>query len=94
MITQKDGYILFDIRIVPRSSINKLEKNGENLRLKITSAPVEGEANKALILFLSRFLSLPQKSISIERGLSSRNKLIRADGITKEQFISITMIEK
>ncbi len=94
MITQKEGYILFDIKVVPRSPRNKMEADGENLRLRITPAPVDGKANKAVIDYLSGFLSLPQKSISILRGEASRNKLVRADGITRDKFLTLIQSEK
>ena len=51
---------------------------GRALKLRIAAPPVEGKANKAVVLFLSAWLDIPRSSISLLRGASSR--------LTKEQM--------
>ena len=61
-ITEIEGGIRIEIKVQPRSAKNMIvgEQEGK-LKIKITAPPVEGEANKMLIDFLSRYLKLPKK---------------------------------
>jgi len=89
MITEKEDYLLVDIKVIPRSSLNKIDFNEDEIRLKITAPPVDGEANKAVVDYFSKMLGLTKKSIFIEKGHSSRNKTIKIAGISKLKFIEI-----
>jgi uncharacterized protein (TIGR00251 family) len=89
MISQKSQGVLFDVRVYPKSGINQISLTGDNISVKLKSAPAEGMANRELIRYLSGLLSLPQKNISILRGMSSRNKVIEAQGITKEELVDL-----
>lgn len=89
MISQKSGHIVFDVKVFPRSSKNKVIVSGEDISVKIKSPPAEGLANRELIRFFSDLLSISRKSISILRGLSSRNKVIKAEGIDREDFLNL-----
>jgi len=44
----------------------------------------EGKANAALMRFLAEQLQVPRQAIVLERGRTSRNKLIRIDGLSDE----------
>ena len=48
---------------------------GRALKLRIAAPPVEGKANKVVVLFLSAWLDIPRSSISLLRGESSRLKV-------------------
>ena len=66
------------IKIIPRSSQNKIMGKSEDgvLKIKLTAAPVDGEANKKLLTFLSKEWNLPKSKIKIAQGETSRNKII------------------
>ena len=49
---------------------------GRALKLRIAAPPVEGKANKAVILFLSAWLDIPRSSVRLLRGESSRLKVV------------------
>ncbi len=49
---------------------------GRALKLRIAAPPVEGKANKVVVLFLSAWLDIPRSSISLLRGESSRLKVV------------------
>ena len=57
------------------------------LRLKIAAPPVDGKANRELIDFLSRVLGIRKSNISIEKGETSKNKMIAVSGISKAQIV-------
>jgi uncharacterized protein (TIGR00251 family) len=74
------------VKVVPRSSRNQLAGREENVyRIKVTSPPVEGKANKALIAFLAEKLDIPKRKIELLSGQRSRTKTIRIHHLTAEQ---------
>ena len=74
ILSQVDGCSL-PVKILPKSSINKIVGwEGENLKIKICSAPEDGKANAALVLFLSKALDVPKAHIEITHGQTSRIK--------------------
>ena len=52
---------------------------GEALKLRLTSPPVDGKANKAVIATLARLLDLPKSCLSLRSGLQSRTKTVRIE---------------
>jgi uncharacterized protein (TIGR00251 family) len=82
-----DGLIL-EIKVQPRSAKNEIagEQAGA-LKIKLTAAPVDGEANQALIKFLSDVFKVPKKNIMLLKGETSRHKLIEIKGISKELML-------
>lgn len=69
------------VKIIPRSSTNKIigETTDGILKIKLTAAPVDGEANKKLISFLSKVWDIPKSKIKITKGETSRNKIIEIE---------------
>lgn len=65
------------IKVLPRSSRNSIELLPDgSYKVKITAAPVDGEANKKVITFLSKEWDVPKSKIKIVKGEASREKLI------------------
>jgi uncharacterized protein YggU (UPF0235/DUF167 family) len=52
------------------------------LVVKLSAPPVEGKANAALTRLLARLLGVPPSSVTIVRGASGRDKLVRVSGLT------------
>lgn len=50
--------------------------HGEALKIRLAAPPVDGKANKALIIWLSKTLGCPQNAIEIVRGQNSRRKTL------------------
>ncbi len=55
---------------------------GEALKVKVHAPPVEGRANEVLREFLADELGLPRRAVTVLRGDTSRQKLLRIDGLT------------
>jgi len=55
------------------------------LHLKIAAPPVKGKANLKLIKFLSAILGISKSSLTIEKGISERKKVIGIHGLTQNQ---------
>jgi uncharacterized protein (TIGR00251 family) len=76
--------ITLSIRIQPRASKNEIAwmENG-GLKIRLTSPPVDGAANEALIRFLADTLSITRSQVEIVRGHTSRDKIVRISGVGK-----------
>lgn len=84
-----DG-IVFNVCVQPRASRNELcGISGNELKLRITSPPVEGSANKLCIEFLASFLGIAKSRVSILRGEKSRHKSIKVIDVEKEEFLAL-----
>jgi hypothetical protein len=73
------------VRIQPRASKNELtimEDGG--IKIRLTAPPVDGAANEALIRFLADTFSLSRSQIEIVSGHTSKNKIVRIEGISRE----------
>jgi uncharacterized protein len=55
--------------------------------VRLTAPPVEGEANQALVRFLSRVLRVPPSSVSILRGATGREKVVRVEGLSAAEVL-------
>jgi uncharacterized protein (TIGR00251 family) len=49
---------------------------GRVLKVRIAAPPVEGKANKEIVLFLSKLLRVTKSSIEVVHGTSGRIKLV------------------
>lgn len=77
----KDG-ILLKIKVEPRSSRAGIQGvSGNTLKVKLTSAPVDGAANRQLIEILAKNTGVRKSSIEIVRGDTSKNKVVLIRGI-------------
>ena len=69
-----DGITLM-VFVQPRSSKNMIAGLHNNaLKIKLTSPPVDGAANKMCIQYLAKCLKIPKSSIEIVSGHKSRTK--------------------
>lgn len=76
------------VRLTPRASRNEvLSSEGDYYRIKVTSPPVEGMANKALVALLSEKLKTAKRDIEIIAGKSSRIKMVRIHGMSEEKIV-------
>ncbi len=54
--------------------------HGEALKLRVAARAEDGEANKAICVFLAEFFEVSKSSVSILRGETSRLKIILIEG--------------
>lgn len=89
---RKDGRIGFHVRVqssAPRSELLGWNAAGE-LRVRIAAPPVEGAANRKLITFLAKRLSLSKADVRIVAGEHSRIKTISAPVSCREILLGIS----
>ena len=78
--------MLISVRVIPRSSKNSLAWEQGKLKVRLTSPPIDGAANEALVALLAEELGLPKRQITIVRGASGRQKTVEITGVTLEDM--------
>lgn len=69
---------MIDVRVQPRASRSEIAGTfGERLRVRLQAPPVDGRANAALVEFLAETFGVPRAAVTIEHGLSGRDKRVR-----------------
>jgi uncharacterized protein (TIGR00251 family) len=63
-------------------------KSGE-LKIRVTSPPVDEAANRALVQFLAKVLGIKKRDIEIITGLHSRVKQLELPQACKNQLLSL-----
>ena len=76
--------VKISVRVQPGARKNEVLGFQEDvLRIKIAAPPVEGKADRELIVFLSEVLGIRKSDITIEKGETAKRKLVGISGITK-----------
>jgi hypothetical protein len=81
----RDG-LFVSVRLTPkggRDAIDGIELLADGkpvLKVRVRAAPVDGEANEALVHLLSRTLGVPRRDVSLDAGATARVKRIRIVG--------------
>ena len=74
------------IRVQPKSSRNQVDGFQDGaLRVRVTAAPTEGQANAAVIAILAKTLGVSKSRLEIIRGYSSRDKVVSVDTLTEQE---------
>jgi len=83
LVVTRDGAVRFEVHAKPRARKSRIagERNGA-LIVQLAAPPVDGAANAELIDVLTQALSLPKRDVTLERGESSRLKLVEVRGLT------------
>jgi len=66
------------VRVQPKARASAIVGwQAGTLRVRVTAAPEDGRANRAVIELLAESLSIPPSSIALVRGAASRDKWFR-----------------
>ena len=69
-----------NIKVIPRSSVQHIQESLDgNLKVKLKSAPVKGQANQELIELLAKYYKVSKSQVEIVKGLASKNKVVEVD---------------
>ena len=72
-----DGGLLLLLHVQPRAAHNQVAGlQGEALKLRLTSPPVDGKANAELIAFLADHFGCRKQDVVIKSGAGGRMKLV------------------
>jgi len=80
---RRDGAdLVLDVRVQPRAARSGIAGlHGERLRIRLQAPPVDGKANAALVEFVAGAFGIPRSRVTIEHGLTGRDKRLRLQGV-------------
>ena len=69
--------VLLRVKVTPKASTNRIGKIlNDHLKIYVTAAPENGQANKAVIDLLANELKMPKNNLSIMQGLTGQVKIV------------------
>jgi uncharacterized protein len=78
------------VKVTPRASRTVLKGWVDGvLQIKVQAPPVEGAANEAVVRFLSDKLGIPKSRVEVVRGGTSREKIVRVEGLKVARVIEL-----
>lgn len=81
-LEKREGGVRLEVRVQPRASRTAIVGvHGGALKVALTSPPVEGAANAALLGLLAKKLGLPKRDVSLVAGDRSRQKTLAIRGL-------------
>ena len=76
-----------DVRVIPRARRDEIAgERGGRLLVRVTAPPVDGAANDSLRRLVARRVGVPIRQVTIVRGQTSRDKLVRVEGLTESEL--------
>ena len=72
----RNDEIFLSIRVHPKSSVNRIDVSDFSIDIYVKEPADKGKANRSLLSCLAKTYKIPSSSLSISRGLKSRNKII------------------
>jgi len=89
-ITETTDGVTFSVHVQPRASRNEIcGIQGDAIKLRLTSPPVEGEANRLCAEYLAKLLKVPKSAVTIIAGEKSRHKTLRVAGATTQAVLAL-----
>lgn len=89
-IVERDGAVIFAVRVIPRGTRNAIEgAYGEALKVRLTAPALENRANEALRRLLAECLNVSMAAVRIVAGEKSRTKRISISGITRGRTVEL-----
>jgi uncharacterized protein (TIGR00251 family) len=84
------GHVTLEILVQPRASRTKLGPlHDGRLKVAVTSPPVDGEANAAVIEVIAEALGVGRRAVEVIAGATSRRKTLRIAGVTPAQLAAL-----
>lgn len=85
-LTPAEGGVTVALYVQPRASRNEIagEQGGE-LKVRLTSPPVEGAANKLCGEFFAKLLGVSKGQVTLVAGERSRHKRLFIRGVTADE---------
>ncbi len=79
-----DEGILIKVRAVPNAKKSSLEITSNFLKVKLSSPPVDGKANRELQKIMADVFGVRKSQIKIVKGEKSKDKLVQVEDLTIE----------
>ena len=78
--------VTIDLHVIPNARKSEIVGiHNDKLKIKISSPPVDGSANKEIVKFFSKKLKISKSNIYIISGEKSRDKRLLINDITMDK---------
>jgi uncharacterized protein YggU (UPF0235/DUF167 family) len=83
------------VRLTPKASVERIDgwdmddQGRPFLKIRVRAAPIEGQANEALIAFLAKTLKVPKSRLSLVAGDTMRLKQIEVEGLSETDLAAL-----
>ena len=78
------------MHVQPRAALSEIVGlHGDALKIRVTSPPVEGAANEAVIEVIAAALGIGRRGVRIVAGATSRLKTVEVDGANEDAIIRL-----
>lgn len=89
----RDQGVVIHLLVQPRASKNEVVGvQGDELKVRLTSPPVEGAANRLCCEFIAKRLGLAKSAVTLEAGATSRHKRLFLPGVSAAAVLSALTI--
>lgn len=75
---------MIDVRVQPRAKRQAHVWEGDTLKVWLTAAPTDGQANEALVAYLAGQLGIAKSKVTLVAGHKHRNKRVEIKGLATE----------
>ena len=75
------------VHVIPKSRAERIEASraDKTVRVRVTEAPEEGRANRAVLALLSERLGVPRSALAVVGGAAARRKWIEISGLEEAE---------
>jgi uncharacterized protein YggU (UPF0235/DUF167 family) len=79
--------VRLQVHVTPKSRAASIDASraDRTVRLRVTEAPEEGRANRAVIALLSERLGIPKSALAVVGGAAARRKWIEISGLEEAE---------
>lgn len=85
-LRQTDDGVIISLYAQPRASRNQLTGVvGDEMKVRLTSAPVDGAANQLCLKYFAKLLGQPASALRLIAGERSRHKRLLVSGETADR---------
>ncbi len=83
------------VRLQPRARSNAIvgERDGVVV-VRVTAPPVDGRANEALCRLIAKRARVGAQSVSVVRGASAREKVLRVEGVEEGALRAALLVSR
>jgi len=83
---------LLAVRVQPRAKRDEVvgERAGAVV-IRVNAPPVDGKANAAVCRFVAERAGVPRSAVSVVRGQSARDKVLRVEGVELEALRTVLL---
>jgi uncharacterized protein len=78
------------VKVTPNARADEIRgiAGDDVLQVRLKAPPVDGKANEALVRVVAERLGVPRALVSLDHGATARRKLLRIDGMSREDVIA------